>query len=82
MAATETAQDARRHFVFVAGCGCVWGIATQTPRCPTEDKAWDDMYDTRAAERHARSKGVHVVHVDHATYVRDFYELMLKTCDH
>jgi hypothetical protein len=40
------------------------------------------MYDTRAEDRAARAEGVHVVHVDHATYVREFYPRMTARCPH
>ena len=78
----RTPQHLRRHFVFVDRCGCPFGLAEETPRCKDEDAAWDSMYDTRAEERAARARGVRVVHVDHATYERDFYPLMFKTCPH
>lgn len=75
-------QADRRHFVFVDGCGCPTGVADQTPRCKDEDAAWDAMYDSRADERAARARGIHVVYVDHATYEKEWYPLMLTACPH
>lgn len=82
-------QSERHHYVFLARCGCPRGLVEATPRTAggppritDEDAAWDSMYDTRAEERAARARGVHVVHVDHAQYERDFYALMLKGCPH
>jgi hypothetical protein len=72
----------RRHYIFVARCGCPIGLVEHGRWCGSEDAAWDDMYDTRAEERAARARGVRVEFVDHATYVRDFYPLMTKPCTH
>jgi len=73
---------ARWHFVFLNACECPFGLVEQTSRCRTEEAAWDAMYDTRVDERHARARGVHVVHVDHVRYGREFYPLMLARCPH
>ena len=72
----------RRQFVFLRACGCPFGLAEQTSRCRDEDAAWDSMYDTRAEERAARARGVHVEFVDHATYVERFFPLMTTPCPH
>jgi hypothetical protein len=41
------------------------------------------MYDRRKrAVTDAKARGVTALHVDHATYERDFYPLMTKTCPH
>jgi hypothetical protein len=78
----------RRHFVFVAACGCPFGLTEErlhqarSKGVTTEGEAWEDMYDTRAQERAARDRGVRVVHVDHATYEREFYPLMTRPCPH
>jgi len=74
----------RHHFVFVYRCGCPFGLVEQTSRCRTEDQAWGEMYDTRAEERRAHAAGVHVVHVDHATYERELFPMMLSSyaCTH
>lgn len=76
-------QEERHHYVFLRSCGCPFGLVEASPRKPNgpprladEGAAWDEMYDTRKEERAARSAGVHVVHVDHATYERQFYERM------
>lgn len=81
-------QAERHHYVFLNACGCPLGLVEASARTPDgppriadEDAAWDDMYD-RAEERAARAKGVHVVHVDHATYKRDYYPQMLAACPH
>lgn len=72
----------RRHFVFIARCGCPTGLVEQSQECLTADDAWDEMYETRAQERHARTMGVRVELVDHPTYTREFYPLMTKECTH
>lgn len=76
-------QSERRHYVFLEACGCPFGLIEASarkpggpPRLADEGAAWDDMYDTRAEERAARAAGVTVVHVDHATYERDYFEAM------
>lgn len=75
-------QAERRHWVFLYACGCPFGLAEETPRCKSEDDAWDAMYDTRAEERAGRAGGVRVEFVDHATYEERFYPLMTQTCPH
>jgi hypothetical protein len=76
------AQADRRHYVFLLRCGCPFGLAEETPRCQSEDDAWDAMYDTRAEERQARARGVRVVYVGHETYEREFYPRMTQKCPH
>lgn len=72
----------RRHYVFVARCGCPTGLVEQGSWCKSEDEAWEQMYETRAEERSARARGIRIEFVDHATYERDFYPLMTKPCTH
>lgn len=72
----------RHHFVFLASCGCPFGLTEVRRGVTTEGEAWRDMYDTRAEEKAARARGVHVVHVDHATYSRDFFPRMTAACPH
>lgn len=79
----------RHHYLFLAACGCPFGLTEASarkpggpPRIADEDAAWDEMYDTRAEERAARAEGVTVVHVDHATYEAEWYERMLAKCPH
>lgn len=76
-------QSERHHYVFLEACGCPFGLVEASSRTEggpariaDEGAAWDEMYDTRAEERAARSRGVRVVHVDHATYEREFYGRM------
>lgn len=76
-------QEERHHYVFLAACGCPFGLTEATarqpngpPRIADEDAAWDDFYDTRREERAARGRGVHVRHVDHAEYEREYYRRM------
>jgi hypothetical protein len=75
-------QAERRHFVFLHRCGCLFGLTEYRHGVTTEDEAWDDMYETAAEGRAATLRGVRVVHVDHATYSREFYPLMLTPCTH
>ena len=76
-------QSERRHYVFVAKCGCAIGLVEHRKGVATsEDEAWDFIYDERAEERTARSRGIRVKFVDHATYERDFYPSMLRPCTH
>lgn len=82
-------QAERHHYVFLDPCGCPRGLVEASARKPggparlaDEGEAWDEMYDTRAEERVARSAGVTVAHVDHATYERDLYPLMRTACPH
>lgn len=77
----------RHHYVFLRPCGCPEALTEATarrpggpPRIADEDAAWDDMYATRVEERAARTRGVRVVHVDHAAYERDL--LPLWQCRH
>ncbi len=73
----------RHHYVFLAACGCPFGLVESTYRNLSEDAAWASMYDRRRqAIQAARARGVHVVHVDHATYVREFFHLMTGPCPH
>jgi hypothetical protein len=81
-------QAQRHHYVFLRPCGCPEGLTEASarkpggpPRIADEDAAWDAMY-TRAEERDARNRGITVVHVDHATYERDYYPLMNGPCPH
>lgn len=75
-------QADRRHWIFLYRCGCPFGLAEETPRCKTEDDAWDAMFDSRAEERQARADGVQAVYVDQETYEKDFYERMTQRCPH
>lgn len=81
-------QNERHHYVFLLPCGCPFGLveaSAQKPGGPPrvdEDGAWDAIYDTRAEERADRALGVRAVHVDHATYERDLYPLMVQRCPH
>lgn len=72
----------RYHFVFVKACGCPCAVRDQDRWCPDEDAAWRTQYLTRNAERAAHARGVRVVHVDHDTYSREVYPLMLQGCPH
>jgi hypothetical protein len=69
----------RTHHVFVERCGCPIGLVSG---CPDEEAAWDAMYETRAQERAARGRGIRVEFVDHDTYQREFYPLMIQRCPH
>lgn len=75
-------QSDRRHYVFLNRCGCPFGLVEEGEWCTSEDDAWNSMYDTRADERAARSRGVQVRYVDHAAYEREFYPLMTTRCPH
>lgn len=82
-------QAERHHYLFLFPCGCVSGLTEASarkpggpPRIADEDAAWDDMYETRVEERAARACGIRVVHVDHATYERDYFHLMTGPCPH
>jgi hypothetical protein len=85
----QAPPDQARHYVFLRPCGCPEGVTDASPTRPggpprlaDENAAWTDMY-TRAEERDARRRGITVVHVDHATYERDYYPLMPAwTCGH
>ncbi len=73
----------RHHFVFLHPCGCPFGLVEATYRNLSEDAAWASMYDRRRrAIQAARACGVRVVHVDHATYVREFFGQMTAACPH
>lgn len=72
----------RRHYVFVAPCGCPTGLVGHGPWCESEDQAWDEMYPDRASERAARARGVRVELVVHDAYLKHFYPLMTKPCTH
>ncbi len=73
----------RHHYVFLAACGCPFGLVEATWRNPSEEAAWASMYHgRRRAIREARARGVRVVHVDHATYVRELCDLMTGACPH
>jgi hypothetical protein len=79
----------RHHYVFLKPCGCPIGLVEASARAPggppriaDENAAWDEMYDTRAQERDARARGVHVVHVDHAQYSRELFPKMSRGCPH
>lgn len=81
-------QAERHHYLFVDPCGCPRGLVEASatrpggpPRIADEDAAWEDMYSP-AEERAAHRAGVRVVHVDHATYERDWFELMRGPCPH
>ncbi len=81
-------QDERHHYLFIDTCGCPRGLVEASatirggpPRIEDEDQAWDEMY-TPAEKRAAREAGVRVVHVDHATYERDWFDLMRGPCPH
>lgn len=81
-------QDERHHYLFVDPCGCPRGLTEASaetrggpPRLADEDAAWDDAY-TRSEARKLRRAGVRVVHVDHATYERDWFDLMRGPCPH
>lgn len=76
------AMPERYHFMFLLACGCPVGLTDQRGHCRTEDEAWESMYPTRTEERKARDRGVHVRLVDHETYRREYYDLMLKRCTH
>lgn len=75
-------QSERRHWVFLYRCGCPFGLAEETPRCKSEDDAWDLMFGSRAEERRARASGVRSEFVDHATYEREFFPRMTQRCPH
>jgi hypothetical protein len=79
-------NDQRHHFIFLNPCGCPFGLVEgkvgRYGSAADPDAAWDAMYDTRAEERAALARGVRVVHVDHATYEREFYPLMSARCPH
>jgi len=73
----------RHRYVFLAACGCPFGLVESTYRNVSEDAAWASMYERRRrAIQAARARGVRVVHVDHATYVREFFGLMTGPCPH
>jgi hypothetical protein len=73
----------RHHYLFLHRCGCPFGLVEATRSALTEDGAWLHMYDRRKrAVTAAKARGVTALHVDHATYERDFYPLMTKTCPH
>lgn len=71
----------RHQFVFLNRCGCPRGVV-EGSYAGDEDGAWDMFADDRRDERRLRAEGVTVVHVDHDTYSRDFYPLMLVPCPH
>lgn len=81
-------QSERHHYLFVDPCGCPRGLTEATatepggpPRIGDDDEAWADAYSPDE-ERAMRKAGVRVVHVDHATYERDWFELMRRSCPH
>lgn len=75
-------QAERRHWVFTYRCGCPFGLVEESTFYKSEDDAWNAMYDSRAEDQQARARGVRAVYVDHAAYVRDFYERMTVKCTH
>ena len=83
LVAALTTSPERHHHVFLAACGCPFGLVEATWRSLSEDAAWASMYHGRRRTiREARARGVRVVHVDHATYVRELCDLMTGACPH
>lgn len=72
----------RSHYVFLASCGCPFGLVERGRWCADEDAAWDSMYDTRGEERGAQARGVRCVYVSHEEYVATYYNRMAKRCPH
>ncbi len=78
----------RHQWVFLAACGCPFGVTTDHGF--TVEEAWREMYDTgridtteRAIGR-AHMAGVTAVRVDDAEYAATFMPQMLSgyTCPH
>jgi hypothetical protein len=71
----------RDVWVFVNGDGCTFGVA-EVSHFPTEDDAWNEMYDTRQEERHARNRGVKATKVSSQAYHEHYRKCMMRQCDH
>jgi hypothetical protein len=78
----DRTQAQRKQFVFVKKCGCPTAVRERTRSCRDEAAAWNQMYGTRAERLEAFRAGIEVRLVDHDTYSRIWYPLMLKTCTH
>lgn len=80
---TAPTMYGRHHFVFLYACGCPFGLVEATYSNIPEEAAWLLLYDRRRRDvAAAKARGVTAVHVDHATYERDFFPRMTTPCPH